>query len=152
MDYTSRAGDEIIARACHVLESRMRHAYESTEITSPDRAATFLKLRLATREREVFAALFLDVRRRLIRYEELFLGTVDAAAVYPREIAKAALRHNASAIVIAHNHPSGQVEPSEADKVLTRRIKDALALVDVQLLDHIVVGAETQSLAELGLV
>ncbi|HGP3147634.1 TPA: JAB domain-containing protein, partial [Pseudomonas aeruginosa] len=102
---------------------------------------------------EVFAALFLDSQHRLLEYVELFRGTIDAAAVYPREVVKEALRVNAAAVIFSHNHPSGNPEPSQADKVLTQRLKEALALVDVRTLDHIIVGGEaTASFAEQGLL
>ena len=107
----------------------------------------------ASFEHEVFAALFLDSQHRLIEYVELFRGTIDQASVYPREVVKEALRLNAAAVVFSHNHPSGSPEPSQADRVLTQRLKEALALVDVRTLDHIVVGgAVTTSFAECGLL
>jgi DNA repair protein RadC len=100
---------------------------------------------------EVFSCLFLDTRHRLIRYEEMFRGTIDGAAVYPREIVKQALSFNAAAVILSHNHPSGDAEPSEADRSITIRVSKALSLVDVRLLDHLVVGAdEVVSLAERG--
>ena len=102
-------------------------------------------------QREVFAVLFLDSQHRLIQYKELFYGTIDAAAIYPREIVKAALKVNAAACILAHNHPSGVTEPSQADILITSRIKKALDLVDVRLLDHFVVGdGSPVSLAERG--
>ncbi len=108
---------------------------------------------LAGYEREVFAALFLDAKHRLIQYVELFQGTIDSTAVYPREVVKEALRLNAAAAIVAHNHPSGNREPSEADKSITRRIKEALALVDVRALDHIIIaGTQSVSFAERGLI
>jgi DNA repair protein RadC len=101
-------------------------------------------------EHEVFALLLLDSKHRVIRFEELFRGTLDSASVYPREIVKVALEHNAAAIVLVHNHPSGDPEPSHADRVLTSRLKQALEMVGVRTLDHIIVGAEgCVSLAEL---
>ena len=104
-------------------------------------------------EREVFAAVFLDTRHRLIEYAELFQGTIDGAEVHPREVVRQALRCNAAAVLVAHNHPSGTVEPSAADRAVTARLKQALALVDVRLLDHVVVGGtETASMAARGLV
>lgn len=100
----------------------------------------FLKARLRCQEREIFAVLFLDHRHRLISYRELFQGTLDSAAVYPREVVKEALRQNAAAVILSHNHPSGSPEPSQADRAITWRLRDALALVDIRVLDHIVVG------------
>src|SRR5690606_39095792 len=100
----------------------------------------FLRMKLAHQEREVFAVIFLDARHKLICYEELFFGTIDAAAVYPREVVKAALKINASAAIFAHNHPSGYAEPSLSDKQITKQLIDALKLVDIRVLDHVVVG------------
>lgn len=113
----------------------------------------FLTARLRHHEHEVFACLFLDNRHRLICFEELFRGTVNGASVHPREIAKRALRHNAAAVIIAHNHPSGIAEPSSADRAITGRVRDAMALIDVRLMDHLVVGdGEVVSFAERGWV
>lgn len=110
-------------------------------------------LKLAGEESEVFSAIFLDNRHRVLSYDELFYGTVSGASVHPREVVKRALQHNAAAVIFAHNHPSGVAEPSRADVGLTRRLKDALALVDVSVMDHIVVGhGETASFAERGLL
>ena len=107
--------------------------------------------KLAGLEREVFAAVFLDTRHRLIEYVELFQGTIDGAEVHPREVVRQALRCNAAAVIVAHNHPSGTTDPSAADRAVTTRLKQALALVDVRLLDHIVVGAvEPRSMAAAG--
>ena len=120
---------------------------------NPQDTRSFLVLKLATKEREVFGCLFLDNRHRVIVFEELFLGTIDGATVHPREVVKRALQLNAAAIVVAHNHPSGIAEPSPADRAITRRLRDALSLVDIRLLDHIIVaGSEATSLAELGLL
>ena len=108
---------------------------------------------LAGFEHEVFAVLFLDTQHRLIEYAEMFRGTIDSASVYPRELVKEALRLNAAAVIVSHNHPSGNPEPSRADEVLTQRLKEALALVDVRTLDHIIVaGGSTISFAERGLI
>ena len=102
---------------------------------------------------EVFACLFLDNKHRVIQYEELFQGTIDSSAVHPRQVVKRALHHNAAALIIAHNHPSGVAEPSRADEAITLRLKEALALIDVRLLDHDVVGdGQTVSLAERGVL
>jgi DNA repair protein RadC len=108
---------------------------------------------LRDRPYEVFCCLYLDNRHRLIRFEELFRGTIDGATVHPREVLRQALAHNAAAIILAHNHPSGVAEPSQADEMITRRLKEALALVDIRVLDHLVIaGAEAVSLAEKGLL
>ena len=113
----------------------------------------YLVTQFADLGHEVFACLFLDTRHRVIRYEEMFRGTIDGCSVHPREVVKAALTANAAAVILAHNHPSGMAEPSRADTQLTRRLTDALALVDVRVLDHMVVGgAETVSFAESGLL
>lgn len=97
--------------------------------------------------------LFLDARHRLIEYAEMFRGAIDSASVYPREVVKEALRLNAAAVILSHNHPSGNPEPSQVDKVLTQRLKEALGLVDVRVLDHVIVaGSATESLAERGLI
>ena len=122
-------------------------------LTSPDDTRRYLSSRLAHHPHEIFAGLFLDNRHRIIRYQELFRGTIDGAAVYPREVVRAALEHNAAAVIFAHNHPSGVAEPSQADISLTKRLKDALQLLDIRVLDHMVVGhGEVISLAERGLM
>jgi DNA repair protein RadC len=119
--------------------------------TSPDTVKAFLHSRLVAREHEVFAVMFMDTKHRLIKYAELFRGTIDGASVYPREVVKECLRHNAAAVIFAHNHPSGNPEPSGADRSLTRRLQDALTLIDVRVLDHIIVGdSECCSLSERG--
>lgn len=122
-------------------------------LTSPAHTVRFLNLRLRRREREVFAVLLLDSQHRVIEYEELFFGTIDGTSVHPREVVRAALRRNAAAVIVAHNHPSGVAEPSQADIRITERLRAALALVDVRLLDHFVVGdVDVTSLAERGLI
>lgn len=129
------------------------HVRREDTLSSPQAARAYLKSRLRIHEREVFACLYLDNRHRVIAFEELFFGTIDTASVHPREVVKAALRHNAAAVILAHNHPSGIAEPSRADEHLTSRLKEALALVDIRVLDHVVVGdGEPVSLAERGLV
>jgi DNA repair protein RadC len=130
------------------LECRLRR---SPALGSPTDTRRFLTARLRRHEHEVFACMFLDNRHRLICFEELFRGTVNGASVHPREIAKHALRHNAAAVIIAHNHPSGVAEPSQADRAITGRIREAMALIDVRLMDHFVVGdGEVISFAERG--
>jgi len=118
------------------------------------RCAIFLRLHLAGLDHEVFFALWLDAQNRLIAAEELFRGTLTQTSVYPREVVKRALAHNAAAVVLAHNHPSGVAEPSAADGLLTRELKQALALVDVRVLDHFIVTGQAQplSFAERGLL
>ena len=122
-------------------------------LVAPAEAARFFKARLLDLPHEVFCCLFLDTRHRLIRYEELFRGTIDGATVYPREVVKRALQYNASAVILGHNHPSGVSEPSEADRSITLKLAKALALVEIRLLDHLVVSRGGHvSLAERGLI
>ncbi len=122
-------------------------------LESPRDSAAFLKAQLAHRPYEVFAVLFLDNRRRVLAYEEMFRGTLDGASVHSREVVRACLKHNAAAIICAHNHPSGVAEPSEADRNITKRLRDAVDLIGVRLLDHVVVGAdEPTSMAARGLI
>jgi len=122
-------------------------------LDSPPKVREYLRLRIGGLPHEVFAALFLDAQNRLIDDEELFRGTLTQTSVYPREVVKRALDRNAAAIIFAHNHPSGLAEPSRADELLTRTLRDALALVDVRVLDHVIVaGASSVSFAERGLL
>ena len=137
------------------LEMARRHLGESLErgkpLTDPAATRKYLLARLRDMPHEVFACLYLDNRHRVIAFEELFRGTIDGATVHPREVVRAALKHNAAALIFAHNHPSGVAEPSDADRRLTRRLADALALVDIRVLDHFVVGdGEVSSFAERG--
>ncbi|PHS22729.1 MAG: hypothetical protein COA83_11260 [Methylophaga sp.] len=140
-----------------VLEMSHRHL-ESTlarGISLNDASDTkrYLQQRLRHYNHEVFACLFLDNKHRLIAFAELFHGTIDGASVYPREVVKQALAHNASAVIFSHNHPSGIAEPSQADKHITQRLKSALELVDIRVLDHIIIGdGESLSFAEQGLL
>jgi DNA repair protein RadC len=139
------------------LEMARRHLREGLSrgdaLANPDDTRRYLAAHLRDRTQEVFACLFLDNKHRVIAFEELFYGTIDGASVHPREVAKRALAHNAAAVILAHNHPSGIAEPSRADEMLTLRLRDALDLVDVRVLDHIVVGDGMQvSLAERGLL
>jgi DNA repair protein RadC len=139
------------------LELSRRHLSEILQrgdaLSCPDDTRRYLQAKLRDRPHEIFACLFLDNRHRVIAFEELFRGTIDGASVHPREIVKQALAHNAAALILAHNHPSGVAEPSHADQQLTHRLKDALALVDVRILDHLVVGdGEAVSFAERGLL
>lgn len=137
------------------LEMGRRHLGESLErgkpLTDPAATRKYLLARLRDMPHEVFACLYLDNRHRVIAFEELFRGTIDGATVHPREVVRAALKHNAAALIFSHNHPSGVAEPSDADRRLTRRLADALALVDIRVLDHFVVGdGEVSSFAEKG--
>jgi DNA repair protein RadC len=122
-------------------------------LTSPQQTRDFLQAALRGHTQEVFACLFLDNRHRVIGFEELFFGTIDSATVHPREVVKRALYHNAAAVILAHNHPSGVAEPSRADEQLTRQLQSALALVEVRVLDHFIVGdGAMTSFAERGLL
>ncbi len=124
-----------------------------TVFATPDAVKQYLQLHLSARPHEVFAVLFLDVQNRLLALEELFRGTLTHTSVYPREVVLRALHHQASAVVLAHNHPSGAARPSAADEALTRTLAAALGLVDVRVLDHVIVGAgEVASMAEMGLM
>ena len=126
---------------------------ERTVFASPGAVKHYLQLHLAARDHEVFAVLFLDVQNRLMAMEELFRGTLTQTSVYPREVVIRALHHQCAAVVLAHNHPSGSVQPSRADEALTQTLKAALALVDVRVLDHVIVAAgDALSMAERGLV
>ncbi|HEJ4140367.1 TPA: DNA repair protein RadC [Pseudomonas aeruginosa] len=148
--YLLASADQILEAARQAIEQKMQRG---AEFSSPAVVKEYLRNMLAGFEHEVFAVMFLDTRHRLIEYAEMFRGTIDSASVYPREVVKAALRLNAGAVVLSHNHPSGNPEPSQADKALTQRLKDALALVEVRTLDHIIVaGSDTVSFAERGLI
>ncbi|GAA3561313.1 MULTISPECIES: RadC family protein [Marinobacter] len=136
--------------ARRVMDEPLR---QGDPLRSPEDTRRYLCSRLGTYPHEVFAGLFLDNRHRVIQYRELFRGTIDGAAVYPREVVRQALEDNAAAVIFAHNHPSGVAEPSQADVALTKRLREALGLVDIRVLDHMVVGhGEVVSLAERGLL
>lgn len=139
--------DELLQLAQEVATDRMK---SGTSLTNPDQTKLTLFGLLEGLEREVFGVLFLNHQHQLIEFEILFYGTVDAASVYPREVVKRALLWNASAVIFCHNHPSQHAEPSQADRRITRRLIDALALVDVRVLDHFVVGADVVSFVERG--
>lgn len=150
-------GQAKFAQLQAVLEMSRRHMAEklceTTLLDSSRAVKDYLSAQLRHRQSEVFALLLLDSQHRLIAFSEVFQGTIDGAAVYPRDVVKLALSHNAAAVIFAHNHPSGVAEPSEADKAITHRLKDALDLVDIRALDHMVVGnAEVVSFAERGLI
>ena len=122
-------------------------------IQSPADTAAFLKARLRHLKHELFCCVYLDNRHRVLRFDELFRGTIDGTSVYPREVVKEALSVNAAAVILAHNHPSGVAEPSQADERITQRLKAALELVDIRLLDHLIVGdGATTSLASRGIL
>lgn len=145
------------ARLQATLELCRRHHLEVLKagpaLQSPHAVRDYLISALRDRDHEVFCCLFLDNRNRLLAFEELFRGTIDGASVYPREVVKRALDRRAAALIFAHNHPSGVAEPSQADEFITRRLRDALALVDIRVVDHVIVGdGVSVSLAERGLL
>lgn len=137
-------GSAKFAQLQAVLEMAKRHLAQELErsdaLTSPELTQRYLLSQLRDRGHEVFACLFLDNQHRVIRYQELFHGTLDGAAVYPREVVKQALALNAAAVILAHNHPSGIAEPSQSDKAITRRLQEAMGLMDIRVLDHLVIG------------
>ena len=140
----------VITLAMKVLAIKHR---AGRSLSKPEETRNYLRLRLADYRNEVFGCLFLDNRNRIIAVRELFQGTINGASIYPRVVVQQALEVNAAAMVFFHNHPSGVAEPSHADEEITRRLKDALALVDVRVLDHFVVSAgESVSFAECGLI
>jgi len=142
--------DAVIQMALNILSQRNAIG---EPMVQPSDAADYLRLKLSGYKNEVFCAIFLNTRHRIIAFEELFFGTIDGAAVYPRVVVQRVMAHNASAVVFAHNHPSGITEPSEADKFITKKLIDAMSLIDVRVLDHIVVGdSGTTSFAECGLL
>lgn len=152
---TKGLGPAKYAQLTAVLEMAKRYqtnkAKEREFLESPDAVKSVVALNMQSLEHEVFACLFLDNRHRLIRYQAMFQGTIDCASVYPREVVKAALQSNCAAVILAHNHPSGVAEPSRADIEITKKLKNALGLVEIRVLDHIIVGDGYQvSLAERG--
>lgn len=148
--YRPATASQILAAARRVVDQMLQR---NEVFTSPAVVKNYLCAKLAGYEHEVFAVLFLDNRHRLIEYVELFRGTIDGASVYPREVVKEALARNAAAVIVSHNHPSGSPEPSAADRALTANLRQALALVEVRLLDHIVVGGnDTVAFSEHGLL
>lgn len=141
---------EIIQQAIEIIERGIK---ERDVLSAPTATRDYLRLQLAGLEHEVFGVIFLDNRNRVLDNQTLFRGTLDGAAVYPREVAKECLYANAAAVIFYHNHPSGIAEPSAADCSITRRLIDALTLFDIRVLDHLVIGREaTVSLAERGLI
>lgn len=140
--------ESILAVAEDILRRRLERL---GTLSSPEQSAAFLRLRLGALEHEEFHGVWLDTRHRILAVEALARGSIDGASIHPREVVKAALRQNASAVVFAHNHPSGNAEPSAADRAITARLREALDLVDVRVLDHIVVASGgTVSLAQRG--
>ena len=146
----AQCDEAIINHALTLLTSRLR----TTDcFTNNNEAEKYMRLKLASRRREIFAVLFLDTKHCLVEYEEVFLGTVDSCTVHPREVMMSALRLNASAMILAHNHPSGSLLFSEADKQLTQKVVDAAELLNLRVLDHILVtNNNTSSMANLGIM
>jgi DNA repair protein RadC len=139
------------------LELARRHYQQlmmtGSALSNPRATREFLRMRLRDLPHEVFCCVYLDNRNRVIGFEELFRGTIDGASVHPREVVKEALSRNAAAVILVHNHPSGMAEPSQADELITRRLKEALGLVDIRVLDHLIVGdGVCESFAERGLL
>ena len=150
-------GNAKYAQLQATLEMGRRHLMEElqkgTLLNNPETTARYLTAQLRHHQQEVFACLFLDNQHRVLEYEELFFGTINTASVYPREVVKRALHHNSAALILAHNHPSGIAEPSQADHQITQQLKNALALVDIRVIDHIIIGdGEVTSLASRGVL
>lgn len=136
-----------------MLEILEEEFFRGEAMTSPDKIKKYLQVKMAKYEHEVFAVVFLDNQHRIIAYEEMFRGTIDGSAVYPREVVKRCLQLNATAVIFCHPHPSGIPEPSKSDLAITKRLVDALALVDIRVLDHFIIGgADVVSMAERGLM
>jgi len=149
-------GNAKYAQLQAVLEMAKRHQYETLKrsdcLTNPAETVSYLRNQLRDRPYEVFACLMLDNRNRVIAFREMFRGTIDGASVYPREVVKQALADNAAGVIFAHNHPSGVAEPSQADIQITERLKKALALVDIRVLDHVIIGEQAVCFSERGLI
>ena len=149
--YIRQSEDDLIAKAKHICKSRLKEV--GIAFVSPDRVKDYLILELSNLESERFDVLFLNNQNQLIKHVPMFYGTIDGAAVYPREVVKLALELNAAALILAHNHPSGTCEPSSADKKITTRIKAAMETIDIRVLDHVIVGGtNTYSFAESGII
>ena len=147
---STRDEDNLVAQALQILSKR---AHRGTVLTEPTAVRDYLTVKLSPYEHEQFVVVLLDNRHRVIELVELFRGTINGATVHPREVVKLALSHNAAAVILAHNHPSGVAEPSHADQAITDRLKTALALMEIRLLDHFVVGGGgCVSFAERGLL
>jgi DNA repair protein RadC len=141
---------EIISCAQGLIARRYRAG--APVLDAPARTREYLRLHYGALDHEVFGCLYLNGRHRLIAVERLFRGTVDGASVHPREVVKAAIHHGATACILYHNHPSGVAEPSHADELITQRLREALALIDVRVLDHLIIGERIYSFAERGLI
>ena len=146
--YREATPEETLLAARQAIAKRFRRG---ATLSSPGLVREYLRVTFATLDHEVFCVLLLDTHHRLLSFQQMFRGTLDSAAVFPREVVKEVLKYNAGAVIFAHNHPSGVAEPSVADECITRRLKEALALIDVRVLDHLVVaGATFVSMAERG--
>jgi DNA repair protein RadC len=141
---------EVLRRAQAILSQRFRAG--SPALTSPSLTREFLRMRVGSLDHEVFGAIFLDTRHRVLTVETLFQGTIDRASVHPREVVKSALAHNAAGLILFHNHVSLVSEPSQADELITRRLKEALSLIDVRVLDHLIIAEPIFSFSEHGLL
>jgi len=130
----------------------MKYCVNNQQFQSPDESKQYAKLALSEYQFEVFAVLFLDNKHRLISFDKMFFGTINQASVYPREVVRRCLEHNAAAVILMHNHPSGDAKPSDSDINITDKIRDALSLFDIRILDHLIVGADIYSMAETGYV
>jgi DNA repair protein RadC len=154
LQFSSRVTEEearVLAQARAILLRLVGQT--GVSLTAPQAVREYLISLLSSQEREFFAMVAVDTRHRVIATEILFVGTIDRSGVHPREVVRCALRHNAAAVILAHNHPSGVLEPSQADELITQRLKEALALVDIRLLDHFVIGgAYAFSFSEKGLL
>ena len=146
--------DACVAKAIKILDAKLKaRRVSETMYETPSAVSDYLSLKFSGEEREVFSVMYLDTRHRMIACESLFYGSVDSASVYPREIVKAALKVNAAAIILCHNHPSGLSTPSSADIAITKKIVDACAMVEIRVLDHMIVGeGKATSMASLGLM
>jgi DNA repair protein RadC len=145
----SQTSMQILETAANIIAEK--YLYEDV-FTNSQAVKDYCRFKLSGYEREVFAVMLLNNQHELIEYKELFYGTINAAAVYPREIVKAALQVNAAAVILTHNHPSGISEPSQSDKLITQRLVNALGLIDVRVLDHLIIGKTTMSFAENNLL
>ena len=147
-------GPAKFAQLCAVLEIAKRYLFAEMQqlgtISNPEQATDYLLMTMRDYDAEVFACLLLDSRNRVLLYQELFRGSINSTSVYPREVLKLVIQENAAAVIFAHNHPSGDATPSEADREITQRLKRALALIDVKVLDHLVIGEKVSSLMNLG--
>lgn len=149
-DLSPEEQDNIIKLALEILSERYQ---TGTMLTSPHAVRTYLQLQLAERTREVFGAVFLDNKHRVLAFEEMFYGTIDGTQIHPRIVVQRSLQLNAAAVIFVHNRPSGVAQPSRADENITLRLREALALIEVRVLDHFIVTAEgTLSLSERGLI